>query len=457
MAEASANGTEVRRQKPPEGEVGSSIDDERLFLSFDDGDVFTPQDTDARRIDEMLRVDGKAKTLEQVLTLPLRSVDFTIEPAEGDRGEAEFIREALLTPANAGGMSTPMELVVAQATGACLYRRAHFEKVYRAVEGRVLFDKVAFRPPATCRLKLDKQTGGFRGFKQRVPTDHPGRDDQGEVTIKPQLAFVFTHGQHRRPIEGVSDLETAYALWEAKQKVKFLWFTFLENQTMPKAVAKHGENDPASIQRFARKVATLKGGGVVGIGPDQDVSAFESSGRGASEFQEAVRYLDGEMSNSVLAGFTDLTSGAAAGRGSFALSKDSTDLFLQSRQAVLRELGAAIVNFLIADLVRWNFGRAAAVPRFKFGPLVPEHAEVAVEMLKELTGQATPNPLFPVEFLEMLVEKVAGYLDLDVDRVMKAIRDRTEGAQSPADELRGGLDAAEQLVAEAGLAQRAAA
>jgi hypothetical protein len=48
--------------------------------------------------EEMLRLDGKARTLEQVLTLPLMSAEWSIEPAKGDSGEAEFVIDALTRP-----------------------------------------------------------------------------------------------------------------------------------------------------------------------------------------------------------------------------------------------------------------------------------------------------------------------------------------------------------------------
>lgn len=449
---ASGNGTvDLAEPKVPEGEIGTAVDAYRQFLSIDDFNVLG-QNFSARNVDEMLRRDGKARSIEQALTLPLRSAPWSIDAVEGDRGEAEFIREALTRPANSGGMSTPLELVLAQATSACLYRRAFFEKVFKIEDGRVVYDKLAFRPAATCKYLYDKRDGAFKGFSQYVGDEHPGADEAGRVTIRPERAFVFVYGQHRRPVEGVSDLETVYSLYEAKQKVRFLWFVFLENQTMPKGVAKDESSDPNAANKLARKVATLKGGGVVGISQGQSLTPYETSNAAADAFRDAIRFLDSEMSGSVLAGFTDLAGAAASGRGSFALSSDQSDLFLQSRQAALVELASAFTGFALADLCRWNFGQSSAVPRFKFGPLLPEHADKALTMLQELAGQE--RPLVPQEFIDMLIEKVAAYLGLDVDVVAKAIRERQAQAPTTASQqLAAGVSAAQELVREATAAQ----
>lgn len=443
-APVAANGS---APKPSQfSEQGTAIDHGRLFVDYQDGRVFEPRDFTPRIVDEMLRRDGKARAIEQALTLPARGATWSIEAADGDRGEADFVRNALTRPANSGGMSTPFELVVSQAISACLYRRACFEKQLKVdpESGRVVYDKIAYRPPATCQPIVSLPQGTFGGFRQWVGSENPHADDTGHVTIEPQKAFVFVYGQHRRPVEGLSDLDAVVSLYETKQKIRFLWMTFLENMTMPKAVAKDNSNDPAQIQALAKKVATLKGGGVVGIGSDQDVSAFETSTAAADAFERALRYLDSEMSGSVLAGMLDLTAAAGSGRGSYALSRDASDLFLLSRQALLTELAAAITSWIVADLVRYNFGPRAAVPVFRFAPLKGEDVQTSVTLLQAFA--TAPQTTVPREFIDQLTTKVAGYLDLDSDRVAKAIKD--EAAQAPAGpaQIQAGTDAALQLL-----------
>ena len=425
-------------------ELGSAVDRDRMFIWSGDGRTFTPFDVGPRHIDQMLKSDGKARAIEQALTLPLRAAGYTISPAPGDSGEAEWLNEVISRSPNAGGMSTPFEMVLSQAVSACLYRRAFFEKVFKLDDsGRVVYDKIAFRPAGTCQLLYDENTGSFGGFKQRVPTDHPKADDEGRVTISPQRAFVFIYGQHRRPVEGVSDLDTAYGLFETKQKIRFLWSSFLENQVMPKGIAKD-ESGNQEANKLARKVATLKGGGVVGIGPGQSVESFEPGSIAAQAFSDAIRFLDSEMFASVLAGFLELASAASLGRGSYALSESQTDFFLQSRQAVLTELAAAIEGYLLADLIRFNFGAGAAVPIFKFDSLRAGDVQNAVTLLQAFA--TAPQTTVPKAFIDQLTVKVAGFLDLDTDVVAKAIQEQPASVPGPAGQIQQGTDAALQLL-----------
>lgn len=444
--ELASDGPRVKiTQGPPEGEIGSAYSGERMFVTFDDGKVFETKDLRETDFEYMLDHDGKAKTMEQVLTLPLMSADYSIEPGPDDSGEAEFVREELERPANAGGMTTPIDLVIGQMTSAVTLRRAYFEKVFQVVDGRVTFKKIAFRPARTCSLLRDRDDYSFQGFRQRF------RKGDGFETkdIPPQKALVYIHGQHRDPLYGISSLRTAYSIFESKQKIRFLWYSFLEGQTIPKAIAKHHTDDPDEQDEFAKQVASLKGGGVVGIGPDQSVEAFESSGKGADVFKQAMDYLSSEMVGSVLAGFTELPSAAASGRGSNALSESQVDFYKLSRLGVLTEMGAVLTSYAVADLVLWNRGVNASFPSFKFKPPAPEAMEQAFELLKTL-AQAQQPVAVPQEFIDMLTEKVAGYLGINVDQVRKAIEDRVDQApDTPVAKIQAGVDAATILVKQA--------
>lgn len=434
-----------------EGERGTAFDQSTLMFSdFDGGGIFSYDAATIRDYAEMLDRDGKAATIEQALTLPIRRASRTIRRGPASVKVTKFVEEALMAQANQQGMKVPLNTVVGQMTGAITNKKAFFEKVWREQEGRWVYDKLAWRPAGTCTIKRDKRTAAFQGFTQ-MPIRY---EDTDPILFTPQYAFVYIHGQQRNPLDGYSSMTIPYWCYQTKQKLRFLWYSFLEGQSLPKTIVR--ANTQTEADKAAKKILALRQGGVVGIGNEGQVSvdAFESSGKGGAQFKEALQWLDSESSGSALAGFTDLGGSAAGGTGSFALSKDQTDFFLMSREADSDEMQDDFNAYVVADLVKWNFGPDEPCPIFEFGPIAEDDAAQAITLLQAMNAQT--SSFVPDEFMEELTEKVAGYLNMDTNRVREGLVKAAEERKAAADAMglqengvapvAGAVDAATKMV-----------
>lgn len=410
-----------RRRLARQQAVGSSFDPfERVFGAFDNGAVFEYSEFAALDIATMLKRDGKARSTFEVLTLPLRGAKWKIDPDTGDNGQAKLVQDSL---------GEKLGTIIDQCTTAVGYRRSFFELTWKLDGPRVVYDEVAFRPATGCEAGFDPKTGAPRGFRQRIvpvagllPSVYK-MTSPGYVLVKPERAFVYTHGVYREPIKGVSDLDVAWWSYETKQKILFLLFQFLENQSLPKTVVYGDDLDQAT--ELAQDIASLKSSGVIGLPRPADPTskAFEilaSSGQGASQFMEAIKYLDTLMIASVLAGFTELADNSTASRrGSYALSADQSEFFLASRQAVADEIAAQIREGLFRPLIVNNYGPDAPVPKLSIGPLSNRTTERALALLTAVI--ASPQINVPGEFVDQLTQSVATYLGLDADAVRASI------------------------------------
>lgn len=437
-------------KRPPEGELGSVLAwTDSLFVDYLDPSMGSVAWWEARDYQTMLRLESQARKVEQVLSLPILGAPITIRPGKGDKGEAEWVTDVLTRPANAGGMSTPLPLVVAQATTAFTYRVASFEKVWRTDDDGLTYDKLAFRPPVNTRVVRDRKTGAYQGLKQDPP--YGGADP---VRIPATRAFTHVHGQHRSPVLGSSDMEIPLVCHKAKQKLRFLWFLFLELHAQPRITAEDTRENAGGSQDAtkdaARKLAQLKGGGVIAMPPGVSANVLETAGHAADLYQQALKYLDSEMTGQVLAQFTDLAAAAADGRGSLALSRDQSDLFMTNRRWAATELGSTFTNYVIADLVKWNRGPKAACPSMHIGPLVRPDLEALVPLLDKA------GPL-PAEFASFIIESTATALDMPADRVAQVVKAAEQAHEQAARNARqeqlakvtGPVAAAEQIVRKA--------
>ena len=200
-------------------ETGTQFDSQQhLFSLYQNGDVFNYGNYTARDFEVMLSRDGQASAIEAVLTLPIRQASRAIEPAKHDSGECEFVRSVLMAPPTAGGMQTPLQDVIGQVTSAQTVRMSFHEKCFaiRDRDGKIVYDKLAFRPTATCEQKRNAQTAAPDGFRQAVwqfggvSKSQAHSTTPGYVEIPEVRSFVYVNGKHRQPLTGLSEMELTY-------------------------------------------------------------------------------------------------------------------------------------------------------------------------------------------------------------------------------------------------------
>jgi hypothetical protein len=389
------------------------------------GLVYDYREPTVVQLQEMLDNDGKAKSLEQVLSMPIIGAGWHVVPGEGndDHETAQWVEELLRKDTPSGGMKTPMETVIAQMTSAFTFRRSYHEKVFKQDENnQVVYDKVAFRPADTCTMLRHTKTGDLMGFNQWVW----GQPLQVPITVP--YALVYVHGQHRNPIKGLSDLQVCYHNYRTKEKLKFLWYTYCETMSLPRTIVL--ANGDSAAKKAAQTIAALKNAGVAGIPKEwvTEIIPLQPNSGGAREFQEAIAYLDSQSALSLLAGFTDLTgramgtgTGMGSGtRGSYGLSQSQIAFFMTMLKAYATELATTVTQGLIQDLVRWNKGKTVQIPQFAVGPLEEQDVTQAFGMLQTIAQSPVMN--VPIEFVEQLTLLVADELGINTDVIEEAFQ-----------------------------------
>lgn len=417
--------TDYDLDNPPVGELGSSFTQDGPFGAAEDGLVYATEEPLVRDYQHMLDTDGKAASMELMLTYPIISAPWEIDTAKDDKGEAEFIYDALTDLPHQGGSLTTVEQLVSQMTSAITNKRAYFEKVFKTNDdGKVVYHKLAFRPPETCELAFDGRRAEPRGYRQMPIIFEAGRPSPAWNSgmadwtyVSPQRSFIYTHGTWRDPLLGESAMKVPYWCFQTKRKIRWLWYQFLDQTVLPKTIVKNPDEGQAISD--AKKVAMLRGRGVVALNESTTVTPFESSGKAADEYQSALDYLDNEMLDSGLLGFMGLSSAAGQGKGSYALAESLSKMYLRTRRMVAMDMARQITNDVIGPLVAYNFGPTASIPRFKFGPLSEANEQAVLDTFAKV---ATTGAKVPVEFYDQLVTRTATLLELDPGKVAKDLQ-----------------------------------
>lgn len=422
-------------------EYGTAFGYEDLFAGYESGQVFAYDDARVSDFQDMLDKDGKAAGVEKLMSYPIISASKEIVPHQKDRGEAEFISDMV------SNMDTTLDELIAQMTSAFTFKRQYFEKVRVPQENSIVYKDVAWRPPETCELALDSRTGRYEGFRQlpmlygtdagRVGID--GRYAQrGWLNFPPHKAFVYVHGRWRDPIVGISGMQIPYWCYVTKQKLRYLWYQYLETAALPKTVVKN--EDERKARAAAKEMAKMKARATLGLQSDNEWDVLETSGKGGAQFEDAIRFLDSEMSQSVLGGFMDLTQQSAQGKGSYALSQDQSKLYLRTRQFVAQDMSEQIKRQLFDPIITINFGRSAHAPSLDFGPLSDGNETQILELFAQI---ATTGANVSEDFYAELTSRVASLLELDSAKVRRDIE--VTGA-APLNKMVGTVDNATRAV-----------
>lgn len=371
---------------------------------------------------KMLDTDGTVQALFNTIVMPLLGSNWTIEP-DDDTPEAvkqsEWVEERLRMPPHKGGMSTPMDLVLAQALRGVIEGYSGFEKVLEIRDGKVVFRKIAWRDPTTITIRSDDR-GGFNGFKQRAFIG----SDYREVIIPLERAFLYTYGKEFHNLKGRSAFTAAYVSYDKKRRLHY----FMEQQAQSdalktKVVTGKEKASQGELDATVEAVDELGFKATVGLPFGYNLAALNTGSQ--FDLMPYVDHHNAEMARSVLAMFILLGTGSKT--GSYSLSQDQSDFFIQALKSVRNSLSTHITSYLIADLYNYNFEKPL-YGTFKFEDLT----DSTIDLLKQVFIKLTEKDKLPQEVIDGVVQKVADKLDIDVTVLEKA-KDGTDDSANKDD------------------------
>jgi phage gp29-like protein len=309
-----------------------------------------------------------------------------------------------------------------------MFARACFEIVWDlGPDGRICPSRIAFRPLDNTQVVLDKH-GQPSSLEQRF---------SGEtIPIDADHSLIYLHNQHRAPGVGISDIGPVWQSHWRKKALVALWAIFLNRAAMPWTVAKsENAQDPKQIGSLARTVATIKSGGVVGLGQGESATTLDAGGQAGQVFLSALEWLDRQSTQSTLTQFLDLGQSKV---GSFALSKDHSDLFAQGRDGVLKSISADFTKQVIVKALRAAWGERAT-GRMEFASLSQGNPDQLATLLQQLATAPTVNPAISAELVRQVQLGVAKNLGLDVQAIADSLNTTGSPDAQMASAVAGGV------------------
>lgn len=378
--------------------------------------------------EDMRRADHTAAAIVAGLTLPIRRSVWDVEPASTsgpDEEAAEFVSQCM------DDMSHSWDALIVDALTLFPFGWSYLEQVLkkrqgpspkgRSVttskynDGRIGWRKVVLRPQTSIDHWLLDDHGGIEAMYQSIPKK------QEPVAIPIQRALLFRTTTEGNKPEGISIFRAAWRPWMHRKRleqVEGMAYTrnlagILKVHLGPGATTIDAQGNDSDEYKAQRLIKEAYDDRLMGLIETDTLQATVFDGPKGTNFiaiGRAITRKDHEMARAALAHFITL---AVQERGSYALAKDESDLFLMAVMAYLDSMREVIQRFAVERLFRLNvFPGITELPQISNTAVYkPNLGEVA----KAINDLAQAQLLTIDDSLEAYIRNLAGFPELPVD------------------------------------------
>lgn len=393
----------------------------------------------------MRRLDGHARALYRLLTLPIRAslATATFKPADGGDAEAKFMEDVFRTAPSNGGMTSTFQRFMGQLLGALFEGFSCFEKVFwipenGPLEGKITLQKLAYRPADTVTFVADKN-GGFAGFRQRAVVAGKATD----VFIEPEYAFYYAAQEDERKFYGVSFFESAFPHYDAKAKAYFTAHIAAQRAAVGTRIGTVPPNASLGAkQEFAKNLGNLAMAQWMMVPEGFKVEVLKEGGN--FDFLNLINHHNHMMSESILANFFDKDSGGGSGEAGALVNfaQPGDDMFILMLRAIMDDLANSINHYIVPQLIDYNF-KGSKYPTFTWGAFTDEQRQAIASTFDKL-ATAGQSANVSKEFMRELEKSIASEMGLTIDWEEVEAREAEEKAAADAQMAgaAGGVDPA---------------
>ena len=401
------------------------------------------------------------------LSLLLRSCQWSAVPADES---AEAQEQADFAETLFDDMSHTFEDFVSEVLSMLVYGWAYHEMVLKLrvgpdeddpsrrskyTDGLVGIRKMPLRPQdSLARWEIDAD-GGISGMWQAGTAGQP-------IFIPIDRSLLFRTTSRKNSPEGVSVLRTAYRPWYFQSKVQEYEAVDIERELAGLPIVRIPSAHMLSTataeekavyteaQRLARDLRMNHHAGVVmpsdtWVSTDgtisqalkMDVELLSSSGNRSIDTNSVIKRYETNIARSVLADFIMLGSD----KGSFALSKNKTDLFLKAAETFNNVIASVLNRFCLPRVFALNGVSRDLVPEMRPGNIAPEDIAELGTFIQQVSSAG--GELFPDDQLENHLRDAAGLPEKSEEAIQQQEQRRADLREATA-AARAALAAGEQ-------------
>jgi hypothetical protein len=409
---------------------------------------------------QMSETDPIVNAVLTAIVLILRAVDWRVEPSNDSpeaEKEAEFARSLL------DDMSHSWEDTISEIMSMLSFGWSYHEIILKRrvgpdqndastrskfTDGRIGIRKLPIRSQDSLMRWEMQSDGGIDGLWQMPPQGGP------LLFIPIVRGLLFRTTSKKNNPEGVSILRAAYRAWYIKKNIEDMEAIGIERELaglpvvcIPMKYLNAGATDADKLvrtqyEKIARDVKFNQQGGIVipsdhfmtaagdpSSVPMVDVKLLTTGGRRAIDTDPIIARYNRNIAMSALADFITLGDQ----KGSYALSKNKSELFLRACETYLNQIAAVLNRFLLPRIWAYNGLAYDLMPEMKPGRVAPVDLAELGTYIQQLA--AAGAPLFPNQELSEHLADVAGLPEPPEDAGLALPQDDQQGSQDNTGDL----------------------
>lgn len=313
--------------------------------------------------DKMRRSDGQVGALESIISLPVRAVNWWVEPAgesATDKEAAAFVQANLMD-----GMTVSWDNFLSELLLSALYGFSVHEQVWIEEGGYIRWQKFAHRAQTTI-LAFTPSPG-----EERPGIIQGGVDSAGhwQETFLPREKLLITEYCHRLGL-----LRRSYKHWFMKDATYRITNIGIENNLVGTIIASvtGGLSDPQQ-KKLLKTMEDIRARNITGLikPAGVELSLLEAA-RSVIDALPYIEHHDVQILRPALAQFLNL---GQTSTGSQALSADHSNIFMVAEHTLANMLADNLNRHVIPQLCAYNW------PGLKIYPKVNhEHPATVVSL-----------------------------------------------------------------------------
>lgn len=353
---------------------------------------------------QMLRSSASIKSLDLAYTMPIRAAKHFIQPFDDSPAsleQADFMHDNLWL----FGDQT-FDDFLTEALTFLSYGFSWFEKIFDWMDdpkwqGKLGWSRFAFRYQNTrwrWNTPLVPGPGGVLHRKLTSVTQY-APPDYATVDIPVEKLVIFSNDRLGDNYDGISILRAAYKHWYIIDMLYRLQGIGLERMGMGVPYAAWIQKvDDETFKAVQQQLMNLRADDTASITFDKnEVEIGYLDGKFNSQaFQMAIEHHDTKIMQSGLAQFVNLGTRSTGTTGSYALSEDQSQMFLDALNGKANYFCSAFHLQATIQLLEYNFPHAqrSQMPRLQHGDIGERGVQKLALALNAFAqyGFMTPDP-----------------------------------------------------------------